>query len=1622
MVCCTNCTFVRTKSRNGTATHYDASGFDFDFQNPPDTPILPPSSPRNGDILIEYYDNALVFWRYNSNTNEWVLGFYHIMSDRYNTNYDAGVTTINFASLPNTPIAPPLTPYQGDTLHERYANGQVFWTYNGSIWVRNYVISSGNNNVHRNEAGTLLDEASLPAAPLNPIDIPTVNATIIEHYDNADLFWTYNGSMWVLDFYSSKCCTILNDEAGNTFDPNNIIAPLTDTAGTDGNTLIERYDNATVYWQYIGTQWVYQFYNLDGISNKHTHRDETLITVNIENLPSEPNNPPLFAIANDTLMEHYANGNLYWTYNGTAWVFNYSDFNCCTLFNNESTEEFSSDPLPTEPIAPPINVSEATFLIERYGNATVFWRYNGLTWIYQFHILDARGNRHIHSDETDLSIDYASLPTEPTTNPVDSLAGDTLVEHYSNGTIHWIFNGITWLFDWLDSDCCTILNDEGSEALDINNLPISPLNPPNSSSPGNVIIEKYNNAIVFWEFDGTEWLYKFHQLQGGGNKTTYANLAGTAIDYANLPTEPDILPVAIEDDTLIEHYDNGTIYWTYNGTSWVLNWIDSVSVTVLDNRGNATFNVLSLPTDPVSPPTNPSNGQILIEHYANGEIFWKYVTNDWQLVFYSTKSIDTYNTHYDASGSSLDTNSLPLTPVSPPTGINPNHTLHEKYDNGQAFWTYNGTLWELDYVIVNTNGTYEYVAAATYDCDNPPALPEFVPTISNPTDRIVEHYNNDTRFSAVTIIWEYDGIDWNLVNTIYHPKHFIVEELTEEIVPLNVANETGYLEPINPGLSTSFIEGDTLHEQYSNGYILWEYIGCVWLRKTISLSCECFEAYVTPIITVDSQDICVGQSVEFTDASIHHSDLETVCTYQSSSWDFGDGDTATGQVVTHTFSDIGLYFVELTSTCNSGASATQVIAIKVNEVEADIVTPTSGIVDAPVSILNGANVSGCSPTYLWDFGDGTTSTLQNPGSHTYDTPGNYTVTLTVTCTNGCTDTISYIVNIAEEDTVIVAFTVSDSNICVVNGDTATITNGSTANVCIIDTWLWEVSVNGGPFSTLSTSLTPPVYNPTVAGTHIIRLTATCSSTGLTGSTTRTIVVENPSMVINFSQSTVTTNSPVTISDGTTGCTVTSRQWTVSYNGGAASNISTQQLFTYTPTADGTYEFELTITCANGCTETLTRTLTSTATPFVSANFTIVDDTLSLNLGNSTALNDTSIASGCTIDTWLWEVSVNGGSYSTIGTTQNIAAYTPAASGTHTIRLTATCSSSSASDTESKIITVSAITASMSIDNTTIGAGDTVNLTDTSTSVNCTPYTRQWAVSYNGGAFTNIGTSSPQAYTAAASGTYTFKLTVTCADGVTVDDVTDDVSSTPDCAGTETCYVVCAPNATFANWTQSTTWNGANENFGDSVVRNQVIRDGSRISNLTNIAGTGINGTITGDGSIKTTNAGVNESSGSLSLRITEDGTNDRRAVIMTFSAAVDATFNISGLRNGQFIHVTSTDGNLHYYPYSDGSPAVPTVTGDNTDDLMLQTTLGDTDNKYGFICATEMTQFRFEFGSTRTSATVVNTPFTMNIKANGASNTYRVCDVSGVLTIVNVSNPSDTPSAIGLDWDLTTCP
>jgi len=120
-------------------------------------------------------------------------------------------------------------------------------------------------------------------------------------------------------------------------------------------------------------------------------------------------------------------------------------------------------------------------------------------------------------------------------------------------------------------------------------------------------------------------------------------------------------------------------------------------------------------------------------------------------------------------------------------------------------------------------------------------------------------------------------------------------------------------------------------------------------------------------------------------------------------WDFGDGTTSTQQNPAKTYQNAGNYTVKLTAT-NSHGSDTHIKSnyITVNiagaaPVAAFTANPTSGT--APLAV-NFTDQSANNPTsWAWDFGDGTTSTQQNPAK-TYQNAGNYTVKLTATNSHG----------------------------------------------------------------------------------------------------------------------------------------------------------------------------------------------------------------------------------------------------------------------------------------------------------------------------------------------------------------------------------------------------------------------------------------------------------------------------------------------------------------------------------------------------------------------------------------------------------------------------------------------
>jgi PKD repeat protein len=113
-------------------------------------------------------------------------------------------------------------------------------------------------------------------------------------------------------------------------------------------------------------------------------------------------------------------------------------------------------------------------------------------------------------------------------------------------------------------------------------------------------------------------------------------------------------------------------------------------------------------------------------------------------------------------------------------------------------------------------------------------------------------------------------------------------------------------------------------------------------------------------------------------------------------WDFGDGSTSSEQNPTHAYTGNGRYTVSLTVTNKYGTDKKTVPAfISIGDIPAAsfFAAPVQGTIPLLVTFTDssGAGIT----SWRWDFGDGGTSSVQNP-SHTYTKTGSYTVVLDTT--------------------------------------------------------------------------------------------------------------------------------------------------------------------------------------------------------------------------------------------------------------------------------------------------------------------------------------------------------------------------------------------------------------------------------------------------------------------------------------------------------------------------------------------------------------------------------------------------------------------------------------------------
>ncbi len=333
---------------------------------------------------------------------------------------------------------------------------------------------------------------------------------------------------------------------------------------------------------------------------------------------------------------------------------------------------------------------------------------------------------------------------------------------------------------------------------------------------------------------------------------------------------------------------------------------------------------------------------------------------------------------------------------------------------------------------------------------------------------------------------------------------------------------------------------------------------------------QTINVFQTPVAAFATGPTCQGSPVNFTDVSTS-SVGDPLVTW---SWDFGDGSPISNlQNPSHTYATAGTFtivFFANTANCTDSTSGT----ITINPLPTALfsVAPPNGCGPLSVSF---SNTSVGAATYLWDFGNGNSSTTTSP-LEIYTNPGStdttYYISLLATTALGCVDSIVDSVTIFGKP--LASFTSNAVAACA--PVMVVFTNTSVAST----TYLWDFG-DGSPTST-ATSPSHLYLNLTL---FIQNYTVTLIATNIGGCTdTATMVVQvYPEPIFGFTM----------IPDS--GCTALSvnfpsvlgavmYQWDFG-DGFTSTGASPTHVFTNATAANITYTVQLIATNAFTCQDT-----------------------------------------------------------------------------------------------------------------------------------------------------------------------------------------------------------------------------------------------------------------------------------------------------------------------------------------------------------------------------------------------------------------------------------------------------
>lgn len=291
-----------------------------------------------------------------------------------------------------------------------------------------------------------------------------------------------------------------------------------------------------------------------------------------------------------------------------------------------------------------------------------------------------------------------------------------------------------------------------------------------------------------------------------------------------------------------------------------------------------------------------------------------------------------------------------------------------------------------------------------------------------------------------------------------------------------------------------------------------------------------------------------GQVVTFTNQSSGGVGLSFL-------WDFGDGVTSTLESPTHIFTSAGSFTINLTASDNCGFATHQ----QMLDVTCQAPLPAFTWAGGELAYTFTNQTTGLLPLqYVWDFGDGLTSTLESP-THTFSIPASYTVTLTASNYCGTASTFEVVGAVCSAPTAGFEWSA--------NWLQATFTNTSSGRFDLSNVWDFGDS--------LTSTLTSPVHDYALPLVYTVTLT----TVDLCGSDSFTSLVSATCPAPEAFFTWVASGLAVSFTNGSSGSTPLSFEW--DFGDGVTSTLESPA---HTYAHPGTYTVHLTVNEACGVNE------------------------------------------------------------------------------------------------------------------------------------------------------------------------------------------------------------------------------------------------------------------------------------------------------------------------------------------------------------------------------------------------------------------------------------------------------